>query len=516
MEEMMVLVTPADGTLLYSTHRTSDGVGLNKMFAALPKEEKGVLRTTYFVPLLLIDPLSMMSMLVMEIFDRHLGDMKRCSSIKFVKNYTIISHPEQGKKRWGERNHIEAPTIGDAPTIEPPAIDVPIVSMPVVGSSSSATEIRTIVVRQVAPEEGLDVVKDLMVDDDVEVGREVNLKAISSEYGGDLLEMEDSEQETVVVYYDGKKDVVEEANEANTYQTTAVSFEEQTMEVAKTEDEASQTKKGKDEVKQSKEEVAEGKDDDDGNSQKKPDPVQLVLMESEVNVTLKKSHTLSNKDNNEKAFKMACQMNLLYAHLDELLPGVLLESFIQRPISQDEKNQVIDVYIKALIQYFGTQHRVRSDKEKIVLTDVYSCQYIGRAFNVWTNIMSSLIGVELKKKLIWEQITSMKWDRSVFNYFHREDLKVVNSKLILISSNRNDNHWVLYSVSFKGRNICICDLLVDAKIIKTKKKKLYPGYQRIEDQLSKILPKILIWTDFADRSSPPTGSEVKTYGLNSK
>ncbi|KAF6140941.1 hypothetical protein GIB67_030152 [Kingdonia uniflora] len=61
-------------------------------------------------------------------------------------------------------------------------------------------------------------------------------------------------------------------------------------------------------------------------------------MESEVDVTLKKRHTLTDKDNNERTFKMACQMNLLHAHLDELLPEVLLESFIQRPISQDEKN----------------------------------------------------------------------------------------------------------------------------------------------------------------------------------
>ncbi|KAF6154385.1 hypothetical protein GIB67_008794 [Kingdonia uniflora] len=41
---------------------------------------------------------------------------------------------------------------------------------------------------------------------------------------------------------------------------------------------------------------------------------------------------------------MACQMNQLHAYLDELLPGVLLESFIQRPISQDEKSQVDQVW----------------------------------------------------------------------------------------------------------------------------------------------------------------------------
>ncbi|KAF6139319.1 hypothetical protein GIB67_021529 [Kingdonia uniflora] len=106
---------------------------------------------------------------------------------------------------------------------------------------------------QGSPREGLDMVKDLMVDDDVEVGREINLEAISSEYGGDFLEyvkwkkgkidgeekaeddkeqpqvvddeevqeMEDSEHKTVVVYYDGKKDVVEEANER-----TGISFDD--------------------------------------------------------------------------------------------------------------------------------------------------------------------------------------------------------------------------------------------------------------------------------------------------
>ncbi|KAF6146110.1 hypothetical protein GIB67_010323, partial [Kingdonia uniflora] len=56
--------------------------------------------------------------------------------------------------------------------------------------------------QQIEPREGLEVVKDLMVDDDAEVGKEVKLKAILSEYGGDLLEMEDSEQETAMVSYD--------------------------------------------------------------------------------------------------------------------------------------------------------------------------------------------------------------------------------------------------------------------------------------------------------------------------
>ncbi|KAF6135754.1 hypothetical protein GIB67_028610 [Kingdonia uniflora] len=148
--------------------------------------------------------------------------------------------------------------------------------------------------QQVTPGKGLEVVKDLMVDDDVEV----NLEAISSKYGGGLLEKsvicsnvfgiyewkksdekdnddninveenvkfeeeqpqvveeEDSEPPTVVVYYNGKKDiqhvnetmvvaevaktdivffnqeeVVGEAYQASADQTTTVSVEDQTLD----------------------------------------------------------------------------------------------------------------------------------------------------------------------------------------------------------------------------------------------------------------------------------------------
>ncbi|KAF6163586.1 hypothetical protein GIB67_022151 [Kingdonia uniflora] len=218
------------------------------------------------------------------------------------------------------RNHIKAPAIVVVPIIKPLVVSAPVVSLPVIGSSSFATEIRAVVVRvcseleehgkmllklddhgkmlhnhenllkQVAPREGLEVVKYLIVDDDVEV----NLKAISSEYGGGLLkwmkgdekdnddkkdveknvkfeeeqpqvvEEEDSELPTVVVYYNRKKDVqhanetmvaaevaktdvvffnqekvVGEAYQASADQTTIVSAEELTLEVEKTEDEAS-------------------------------------------------------------------------------------------------------------------------------------------------------------------------------------------------------------------------------------------------------------------------------------
>ncbi|KAF6141083.1 hypothetical protein GIB67_006528 [Kingdonia uniflora] len=188
--------------------------------------------------------------------------------------------------------------------------------------------------KQVAPEVILEVVNALMVDDDVEVGRKVNFNVISSEYGGDLLEMEeikngdekvddvaeeeDSEQPTVVVYYTRKKDVqhdneimmvaevvkidivffnqekvIGEVYQASADQTTTISVEEQTLEVEKTEDEASQasadqttvvsaeeqtieTKESKKEVEQNKEEVFEGKDDDYENLQNKPYPEQVI------------------------------------------------------------------------------------------------------------------------------------------------------------------------------------------------------------------------------------------------
>ncbi|KAF6166282.1 hypothetical protein GIB67_008710 [Kingdonia uniflora] len=112
------------------------------MFAALPEEEKGVLRATCFAPLLLIDPIVMMSSLVVEIFYHYLGHMKRCSSIKFVKNYTILSPPKQGEKHLGERYQIEAPAIGAAPTILASTVIIP-----AIGSSSSATKIGVVVVR---------------------------------------------------------------------------------------------------------------------------------------------------------------------------------------------------------------------------------------------------------------------------------------------------------------------------------------------------------------------------------
>ncbi|KAF6171084.1 hypothetical protein GIB67_010952, partial [Kingdonia uniflora] len=138
---------------------------------------------------------------------------------------------------------------------------------------------------------------------------------------------------------------------ASADQTTIVSVEEQTLEVEKTEDEASPASAGqttvifvveqtikvvqtevvisyqeedvdeashvtyhlitesKEEEEQNKEEVFEGKDDDDGNLHNKPDHEQLILMESEVDITLKKRHALTEEEINERAIKMVCQIN---------------------------------------------------------------------------------------------------------------------------------------------------------------------------------------------------------------
>ncbi|KAF6163515.1 hypothetical protein GIB67_002520, partial [Kingdonia uniflora] len=203
--------------------------------------------------------------------------------------------------------------------------------------------------QQVALGDGLEAVNDLMVDDDVEVGREVNFKAISSEYSGDLLEWkkgdekdsnekndveekvkfeeeqpqvaeeEDSEPPTVVVYYNNKKyetmvvaevaktdivffnqeEVVGEASQASVNQTTIIYVEEQTLEAS-----VDQTTTVS--VEEQTIVVAQAEE--------------LILMELKVDVTLKKRHALTDEEINERAFKMTCQMNQLHAHLDELLP----------------------------------------------------------------------------------------------------------------------------------------------------------------------------------------------------
>ncbi|KAF6139824.1 hypothetical protein GIB67_009671 [Kingdonia uniflora] len=61
------------------------------MFTALSKEEKGALCTTYFTPLLLKDPIGMMSMLAVEIFDRHLDDVLRLNLLKIILSILLLN-----------------------------------------------------------------------------------------------------------------------------------------------------------------------------------------------------------------------------------------------------------------------------------------------------------------------------------------------------------------------------------------------------------------------------------------
>ncbi|KAF6167887.1 hypothetical protein GIB67_027665 [Kingdonia uniflora] len=588
----------------YTSRHT--GLGLHKMLAALPEEKKGALRTTCFVLLLLIGPITTMSTLVVEIFDRHLGDMKlrrfpkkkntyglkeindalkqaklerhhddalRLNLLKIILSFLL---PNKGRNVWVKyvdlvddlqqfnkfhwamkpsetdmqqdlvqevmRNHIEAPTIVVAHIIESP-----IVGAPAIRSSSSTTEIRAVVVRvcsqlekhgemllklddhgkmlhnhgkgewqkktnankknkkaeetdvplkkkvkgtkkkaftdkqfdhvlliqlktlipkipkkglanrvprkrrakfpevdefqltaknllqQVAPGEGLEVVKDLVVDDDVEVEMEVNFKTISSEYGGDLLEgkkgdkkyddkkdveekvkseeeqpqvagEEDSKPPTIVVYYNGKKMYnmpMRYLQKKRIHNLKLLIFVQimGVAEVAKT-----------DIVSFNQEELV-------GEAyQASADQTTIVSVEEQ---------TMEVEKTEDEASHVAY---LFFAD------NFSFSSFIFPYIVSLLSFVVINVYIKALIQYFDTQHRALEDKEKIV-----------------------------------------------------------------------------------GRKICIYNSMVDAKIVNArKKKKLSPRHQRMKDQLSKILSKMLIWKIFVDRSSSPTGSEAKDYGLNSK
>ncbi|KAF6162912.1 hypothetical protein GIB67_021061 [Kingdonia uniflora] len=257
--------------------------------------------------------------------------------------------------------------------------------------------------------EGLEVVKDLMVDDKVEVEREVNLEAISPEYGSDRLEEEDIDEANLVTYH---------LFAAIIEQITVVSIEEQTMDVAevvKTKVVFSYQEKDVDEANQtsvdqttslsveehSEEEVVEGKDDCDGTSQKKDEKNQIGKIWS----LRKDEFSLKAKDYNTSTYRRIGEET------------VCLNAFYILHPNQWLDNEVINVYINALIQYFDSQHRVRLAKEMIVLMDVYFSQIIDKAFSIWTQIMPSPEGVELMKNSIWEQITSMRWDYIVSRCF---------------------------------------------------------------------------------------------------
>ncbi|KAF6142242.1 hypothetical protein GIB67_012091, partial [Kingdonia uniflora] len=228
-----------------------------------------------------------------------LHDVLRLNLLNILLSFVL---PKKGKnvevKYIDLKNYIKAPAIGGAPKIDAPAF----------GSSSSKVDIGAAVVKEVASEEGVEEEKDLTVEDEVEVEKEVNLEAISSEYGGDRLDKSLAFFQTSLLFCFQELSFV--------LKPLAISFV-----VCEVEEDGPQSKEKMMKMRK-----------------------MLVLIESEVDVTLKKRHKLTDEDINDWAMSFAIQMNLLHAHLYKHLPRVLFKSFIQRPISQDEKNQVDHVW----------------------------------------------------------------------------------------------------------------------------------------------------------------------------
>ncbi|KAF6172622.1 hypothetical protein GIB67_041945, partial [Kingdonia uniflora] len=155
--------------------------------------------------------------------------------------------------------------------------------------------------------------------------------------------------------------IKDEASQASADQTTTVSTEEQTIEVVQTEvvishqeedvGEASQSKKSKEDVEQNKEEVVEGKDDDDRNSQNKPYPEQDEKNQVDQVWSLRKDELSPEaKKDNKSTYMMIGEET------------VCINAFYTLYSNQWLDNEVINVYIKALIQYFDTQNRAYPDK----------------------------------------------------------------------------------------------------------------------------------------------------------
>ncbi|KAF6166332.1 hypothetical protein GIB67_015878, partial [Kingdonia uniflora] len=455
------------------------------MFTALPEEENGVLRTTCFTPLLLIDPIATMSMLVVEIFDRHFGlrvspianeflfvdpvhmtnfrmrrfpkkkntyglkeiddalkhaklekhqeDVLRLNLLKIILSFLL---PSMGRNvwvkyvdlvddldqfnrfPWGDLKFLRIeesihlfpklqrwritsfkrrqivtikkffanpklliivikPSETDMQQclvqkamrnqIEAPAVVIPAVGAPVIGSSSSATEIGAVVVKKKGEKKDNDDKKDV----------EENVKF--EEEKPQVVGEEDSEPPTVVVYYNGKKDV-QHANEtmvvaevgktdivffnqeevdgevyqASADQTTVVSIEEQTLEIKKTKDKASQAS---------------------------ADQTAVVFVEEQTIEVAQTDVAISHQEEDVGEASQSKESK------EEVAEGK--EDDNRNSHNKSNPEQVIDVYIKALIQYFDTQHHARPDKEKIVLEDIFTCQYIGMALNVRTRNISS-------------------------------------------------------------------------------------------------------------------------------
>ncbi|KAF6170125.1 hypothetical protein GIB67_025814, partial [Kingdonia uniflora] len=204
-------------------------VGLHKIFNTLLEEEKGALRNTYFALLLLIDPITTMSTLVVEIFDRHVSDMKfqfggmiiqmkpihvclilglRVSLILNEFLFVDLEHITNFKMRrfLKKKNTYGLKEIDGA--LKQAKLERHHVGALAIDSSFSATDIGAIVVKVCSQLEEHDKMLLKLEDHDGEVEvdqREVNLEAISYEYGGDLLEWKNSDEKDDDVEKDGEE-----------------------------------------------------------------------------------------------------------------------------------------------------------------------------------------------------------------------------------------------------------------------------------------------------------------------
>ncbi|KAF6161281.1 hypothetical protein GIB67_009168 [Kingdonia uniflora] len=498
------------------------------MFAALPEEKKGALRTTCFAPLLLINPITTMSTLVMEIFNRHLGNMKfqfgetiiqmkpihvclilglgvspfaneflfvnsehmtnfrlrRCSLIKFVKNYTIISPPEQEDKHLGEgwrmtsfkrrqivtfkkffanpkllaismklsetdiqqdlvqeamRNHIKAPVIGVVPVIKPPAVGAP-----AIGSSSFTTEIGAVVVRvcsQLEEHVG-DSTLPLV---DIPLLKQYQLS---------------TPEKTTKLKREGGKGEWQKKSNANKKNKKA---EEADVPLKK-------------KIEDTKKETF---------TDEQFDHVPLIQLKTLIPKIPKK--VLANR------VPRKIQFVYLHASVNQTIDVSAEEQTLEVEKTEDEANQAsVDQTTVISVE----EQTIEITQTEVVI--FHQEEDVGEASQSKENKEE----VEHNK----EEVIEGK-DNGDGNSQNKPDP----------GQNINDNHWVFCVASFKARKICIYDSMVDVKIVNAqKKKKISLGYQLIKDQISMILPKILIWRDFVDRSSPSTGSKVKDYGLNSK
>ncbi|KAF6173580.1 hypothetical protein GIB67_022939 [Kingdonia uniflora] len=378
------------------------------MFASLPEEEKDALRSTCFAPLLLIDPIAMMLTLVVEIFDRHLGDMKfqfggtiikvklihvylifglcvssitneflfvdpehitnfrmrrfpkkkniyglkeingvlkqaklkkhhddvlRLNLLKIILSFLLPNKGRNVEERYVNlRHHIEVPAIGAAPAIKLPTVGRSTVGVPVIVRDSTLPLRNTLLLGQYqfsTPEK--------------------TMKRKREEEGN---EKEDGKRKNA---------------ESRTWQETSCK-----------------------KIKRLKRKKKNGdKKDDEDDDDEKDFEEKVKSIEEEQPQVAKEEEVQETMVATEVA-----KTDIILFNQDEVIGKAyqfvyLLTKESKEEVEQskekgdvDEASQVIDVYIKALIQYFDIQHRACEADKKIIQADVFSYQYIGRAFNV--------------------------------------------------------------------------------------------------------------------------------------